>query len=117
MKKNLLEETKKELKEIKKKINEIEFIGSYNGLYEMTWDEYKIHSDFIYDSGYGSEEVPRDLVIVFSDKSFLRRQSYDGSEWWEYIQIPIRRMNPKKVKNLRAYDFCDTIKSANEDLV
>lgn len=40
--------------------------------------------DIDYDDGYGSQEIAADLVVAFTDGGFLRREEYDGSEWWEY---------------------------------
>ena len=41
-----------------------------------------------YDDGYGSQEVPEKIVIVFKDKSWLSRWEYDGSEGWQYNICP-----------------------------
>lgn len=40
-----------------------------------------------YDVGYGGQEVAEDLTL--SGCNFImKRREYDGSEWWEYIEIP-----------------------------
>lgn len=36
-----------------------------------------------------------DLVVAFTDGGFLRREEYDGSEWWEY-EPPFRVPTPQK---------------------
>ena len=43
--------------------------------------------DFYYDCSYGFQLV--DGWIVFKDKSWLERDEYDGSEWWEYRKCPM----------------------------
>lgn len=42
--------------------------------------------DFEYDAGYGSQELFG--CILFEDGSWLEREEYDGSEWWEYHRAP-----------------------------
>ncbi len=42
--------------------------------------------DFSYNEGYGTQEISG--FIVFLDNSWLSRQEYDGSEWWEYHTCP-----------------------------
>lgn len=41
-----------------------------------------------YDSGYGSEYINLDLKIVFSNGDFLERDSYDGAEYWSFVEAP-----------------------------
>lgn len=42
--------------------------------------------NFMYDSGYGSQEVFG--KIWFTDDSWATRGEYDGSEWWEHHYLP-----------------------------
>jgi len=42
--------------------------------------------DFEYDDGYGSQELFG--VVVFKDGTWLDREEYDGSEWWDYRKCP-----------------------------
>ena len=83
---NLLKETINVIKGTKHFPEGIIFIGSANGEYSCSWDEFTHLANRDYDDGYGSAEVAEDLIIVFSDKSFLRRAEYDGAEWWEHIK-------------------------------
>lgn len=39
-----------------------------------------------YDPGFGGQELFG--VVVFNDDSWLERQEYDGSEWWEHKRTP-----------------------------
>lgn len=85
---HFLKETKDKLKENGMDPWDIVFIGSSDGQYGCTWDEFTKLADVRYDSGYGGSEIPEDLVIVFKDGSWLERGEYDGAEWWEYKQTP-----------------------------
>lgn len=40
-----------------------------------------------YDNGFGGAEINQNLRVIFKDGSWLERQEYDGSEWWEYIGV------------------------------
>ena len=53
--------------------------------YTCTWARFCTFADVEYDSGYGSQEVARDLTIVFKDGGQMWRQGYDGSESWCYL--------------------------------
>ena len=88
---NLLEETIKILKEYRKEISDIKWIGSYD--YYVNIDDFLRVADTNYDSGYGRQEVATNLFIV-GDDWWLERHEYDGSEWWEFKSIPIK---PNKV--------------------
>lgn len=85
---NLYAETLAAIEQAGKTPADIVFIGSVRPAFGCTWDAYTKLADFEYDSGYGSAEIPGDLVIVFSDNSWLERGEYDGSEWWSYCRTP-----------------------------
>ncbi len=40
--------------------------------------------DGCYCSGFGTNEIP----FVVGDNWWLERHEYDGSEWWEFKQLP-----------------------------
>ena len=42
--------------------------------------------DYIYDSGYGGQELFG--TIWYTDGTWSTRGEYDGSEWWEHNQVP-----------------------------
>lgn len=42
--------------------------------------------DFEYDSGYGQQELYG--IIWLTDGSWLSREEYDGSEWWQHWFLP-----------------------------
>lgn len=42
-----------------------------------------------YNDGFGGQEVAMDIKVV-GDYWWLERHQYDGSEWWEYKEIPVK---------------------------
>jgi hypothetical protein len=83
---NLKKETEELLKEYNKNLKDIIWFGCKE--VELVGDLEKV-LDFQYDSGFGSQEVLEDLILVGKD-FWLERHEYDGSEWWEYKNIPLR---------------------------
>jgi hypothetical protein len=81
---NLLNETKEDMAKAGYTPEQIVFIGSQRSGHCCTWAEFELLANFEYDAGYGGSEIPEDLIIVFSDGSWMERGEYDGSEWWEF---------------------------------
>lgn len=81
---NLLKETKEAIRDSGHKPSNIVFIGSRDGEYRCSWDEFKLLADVEYDAGFGAQEVATDLIIVFGDGQTMWRGEYDGSEWWDF---------------------------------
>lgn len=92
---NLLEETTEYLKNCDKTPSDVRWVGSYNGEYGMTWDEFAAIANVEYDSGYGAQEIASDLVVV-GDSWWLEREEYAGSESWVFETIPVQNRHPKK---------------------
>jgi len=84
---NLLKETLNYLEYKGKSPNTIRWVGSYDGEYQITWEEFTAIADIEYDAGYGGQEIANDLVIV-GDDWWLDRSEYDGSEGWAYHTRP-----------------------------
>lgn len=92
---NFYDETIKSIVESGHSIDDIDWIGS-----ESDKDVPGVRLDideffdgirgFYYDNGYGGEEIPVDLKIVFQDGEYLWRNTYDGSEWWEAVKTPTK---------------------------
>lgn len=93
---NLLEETKRVLKDCGHTLSDIVWIG--RGNYRIEVDRFIELANVNYDNGYGIEEVATDLIVVGADW-WLERHEYDGSEWWEYKAMP---QMPKEVKNVNS---------------
>ena len=97
---NFLQETQDEIASSGHTEQDIIFIGSEQSGHQCSWAEFLNLSDFDYDSGFGSAEIPPDLCIVFADGHKLTRGEYDGSEWWEHtwpfrkpsISLPIKKL-------------------------
>ena len=96
---NLLEETIKAIENSKHSVEDIHhvivknkensFFNKSQEAVAITWEDFcEVAKYFNYYSGYGSEVVWLGCKVVFNDHSFLERRSYDGSEWWSYIEIP-----------------------------
>lgn len=112
---NLLKETNIELATFKFTPEDIIFIGSVDGNYECSWNEFCELANFEYDDGYGGTEVVSDLVIRFKDGSFLERWEYDGSEGWRCIKAFVPKSKTKKIQRLKFEGPIDECKFNNDD--
>ena len=101
---NLLKETEACIKRIYNTPEDIKWIGSYSGEYACTWGQFKELADFEYDSGFGSQKVALDLVIVFTDGSWLDRYEYDGSEGWRSHRVPTIGDTTKPIDRLTKHE-------------
>lgn len=101
---NLLEETLEYLSRHGKTESDIRFVLCRN--HSFSWKEAKPMFDFVYDDGYGGQEVESGLKVVGVD-FWLERHEYDGSEWWEFKQIPtIPEEQPEyPFSTFREHDF------------
>ena len=92
---NLLDETKSAISRSKHSTDDVRFVGSRDEKLGIPWSQAEKVLDIDYDNGYGSQEIAADLVVAFTDGGFLRREEYDGSEWWEY-EPPFRVTETQK---------------------
>jgi hypothetical protein len=85
---NLLKETETILNRYNKTIDDILYIADRETKVYITPKEFvKRARNINYNSGYGLVEINLNLIAV--GKNFwLERHEYDGSEWWEYKEIP-----------------------------
>lgn len=81
---NFKKETINAIIESRHKLEDVMFIGSYSGKKRMLIDKFLEASDFNYDNGYGASKIYTDLIVYFTDETYMTRGEYDGSEWWEY---------------------------------
>ncbi len=84
---NLLKETKRILDDYDKSMDDVLWIGRSD--YEIPKEEFIVLADKEYNNGYGAQIVAADLIVCGED-FWLERAEYDGAEWWEFKQYPIR---------------------------
>ena len=82
---NLWEETIENLGKHNKSFDDV--IAICGNDFQITKEDFEKHSKTEYDDGYGSPKVAEDLLIIGAD-FWLERHEYDGSEWWEFKQMP-----------------------------
>lgn len=87
---NLLEETEIDMATAGKTWNDVARIGSRAMPIGFKTIEHfkKVAAERNYNDGYGTAEIPEDLVIIFHDGTWLERWEYDGSEGWSYVTPP-----------------------------
>ena len=85
---NLLQETREELRSNGYTPQDVAWVGSRNGKYVGTWEDFVRIANRRYNPGYGSNQVSLELVVVLLDGAWLERHEYDGSEWWEFKRTP-----------------------------
>ena len=108
----IIYETKMEVEDINKNVA---WVGSRDGEFAISWDEFLSINDYAYDSGYGAQHIAKDLVVVFEDGSYLERVEYDGSEAWNFSETPKKSDNPKPFKKLGNNDnMWENLKTINE---
>ena len=94
---NLLKETKTELKMHGKSLKDIKWVGCDE--FTIPLENFVACADKEYDGGFGAQEVATDIVVV-GDNWWLERHEYDGSEWWEYKELPQKPSEEKQVKRV-----------------
>ena len=83
---NLLTETEYALRIYHKTVDDIDWIGGKD--FTVSLDNFfEIAKSVDYNPSYGCQEVATDLVIMFTDGSYLYRDEYDGAEEWAYVHI------------------------------
>ena len=109
---NLLTETVEFLERYDKTLDDVLYIQGDD--FEITRKNFEtVARNTNYDSGYGAQHVPKDLVLVGEDW-WIERYEYDGAEWWDFKSIPIEK---DKVVPILYLDrgMWDTLKEMNEE--
>lgn len=101
---NLYDETRQALDDIDKEMSDIKYIVC--GFQEIKIYDMVTVFDVDYDNGWGGNEIPLSLSIVFEDGTWLERAEYDGSEWWTYKSPPVLEENAEVFSGNLRYD-CD----------
>lgn len=99
---NLLDETRKCIKDSGHDVRDIIFIGSEDSGHQCTWAKFAKLADREYGSGYGAAQVAEDLIVVFSDGAKMWRGEYDGSEWWNFSSLFKKPSEAKPIGKLFA---------------
>lgn len=108
---NLLDETVEFLEKYGKTLDDVLYIQGDD--FEITRKNFEtVARDTNYDSGYGDQHVPKDLVLV-GEGWWIERYEYDGAEWWDFKSIPARKQYMKNITNLHK-GMWDTLKEMNE---
>lgn len=86
---NLYKSTIYALKSKNKNFEDVKYV-KYCGEYYTTIEQFlEVAKNIYYDGGYGGVEINQTILIV-GFNWWLERNEYDGSEWWEYKEIPSR---------------------------
>lgn len=96
----LLEETIAVIQSEGGSVDEVKWVGSSDGTYAISWDEFCEIAKINYDDGYGGQEIAEDLVVVGTNW-WMTRGEYDGSEWWEFHTKPKIGKKPKKFTKVK----------------
>jgi hypothetical protein len=89
---NLLNETIQIINGVLKSVEDVEWVGTINRSenFYCSWDDFsKAAANINYNAGFGGAEICSDLVVCGKDW-WLERHEYDGSEWWEFKELPAR---------------------------
>lgn len=86
---NLLHETLEYLEICHKTTQEIHWIGSEDGDYTMTWEDFEILADTEYGPEVDAYTVAADLVVVGMDWWLRREPNANGIDCWVYNQKPM----------------------------
>lgn len=98
---NLWEETMDDLKERGYTWDDVEWVGTRKGI--ISKELFRILAQNTeYDSGYGAQEIARDLLLV-GDGWWAERNEYDGAEHWSFnrpIEKPNKFIYPEKLTGM-----------------
>lgn len=86
---NLLKETIDKIERSGFSVEDVEWVGSKDGLYSIAWNYFVSIADVEYDNRYGVVGIAEDLVVV-GNGWWLERGEYDGAEWWSFNTAPFR---------------------------
>ena len=112
---NLATETINVLNKNKYTVEDIDWIGN-NDFTIPIREFFDVALNTTYNNGYGSAQIPCDLIIMMKDGSWYSRGEYDGSEWWQYnrqLSKPTIQLHLKVRNFIEAdYDWDPTLAEA-----
>jgi hypothetical protein len=104
---NLVKETMNVLDRYKKDFyKDVLWIGTEDGEYTCTHDEFLVLANVDYDNGYSGAEILQTLVVVGEDWWLSRRES-DCAEWWKYNSKPTKYDDAQKLTSVLEYNECE----------
>lgn len=95
---NLKEETIRVMERFDKTPKDIQWIGTPE--FKISPKSFWKLADVRYDSGFGAQEIARDLLVVGTGW-WLEREEYDGSEGWAYKEA---MPEPEEIRKIRKLD-------------
>lgn len=104
--KNLKQETIEILNENGKTVDDILWIGVRDKKINGNPLDILENFDFVYDAGYGANEINLSLLVVGKD-FWLERCEYDGLEWWEFKTLPQEPKETVEYSKELIYDGTD----------
>lgn len=70
--------------------SDVRWVGSRDGKLALSWQAFELIAKGVeYDSGFGSQKIASDLVVVGADW-WLDRHEYDGAECWQFHVKPLK---------------------------
>lgn len=102
MRVNLLEKATEVLHKNDRRWEDVRSLQDLDGEYALFGlDAIQHVLDVCHESGYGTQEIANDLVIV-GDGWWMDRRCYDGAEWWAFNEQPkIARADAKVIRYVR----------------
>ena len=127
---NFLAETLTSLKENGKSPDDVRWIGSEDGDYAITWDEFSKLADFEYENEHEVVEIAGDLIIVGDDwwlNRHIDRAVFDdvGGEYqekWSFHQynpvpwFPVKRDDAQSFTQLRRWEQPKIVRDAQSGI-
>lgn len=111
---NLYTETMQALESYGHTLDDVSWVGSWDGKYRIPVEEMETVFDVDYDNGYGGQEIATDLVIVGEDW-WMTRGEYDGSEWWSYHVKPVASEHARPFSTVCNGDTWSSIEEMNDE--
>ncbi len=97
----MLLETLEKMEQHAKTKEDILWVGSKDGKFAISWEEFSLLADREYDRDSPRQIVAKDLIVV-GEGWWLERKEYQGTEWWVYLELP-QKKEGKSFDNI----FCD----------
>lgn len=94
---NLWKETLEIIENNGRKFDDVTLIHGKE--FAITKEQFLELANVDYDNGYGGVEVAEDLVIEGKD-FYMLRKTYDGSEWWEFIDLKPKHYPIERIQRL-----------------